>query len=168
MLKEKKVEKVRSKVRNRTYTRTTYVYECDECHVEFERKKPDRRPMHFHSKECYQSSMRHGVANDYVSSQMTPEVIKRQKQTMLERHGVTTPFAFSMIQEKARQTCLERYGSPCSMGNPEVRAKKEATFIEHGLRLVRITDIEFKQDPKSCIRKIKCTKMQPEIMQRNS
>lgn len=68
MLKKKLVTPVKSCKRFRTYTKTTYVYECDNCHVEFERKQRDKRLMHFHSRLCYQASMKIGIAHDYVKS----------------------------------------------------------------------------------------------------
>lgn len=98
-------------------------------------KKLEKRPMHFHSRECYQSSMKNGLAKEYVKSQMTDEVKNQIKTTMFERYGVHAAFHIGNARKKARQTCLERYGSNSSMGDPVVRRKKEQTFIErYGVR----------------------------------
>lgn len=129
MLKERRVDHLKSLKRDRLYTKTIYIYECDGCHTVFERKSPNRRPMHFCTRECYQASARSGVAHDHVISAMTVEVIERKRRTMLERHGVTTFMSLPEVQAKARATCMERYGSLSSMGDPNVRAKKEATFL---------------------------------------
>lgn len=130
MLKEKRTTQRQSSRRTRTYTSTIYVYECDECHQTFERKRPERRLMQYCTRECYQNSARHGVAHVYTLSVMTPEVLERKKQTMIERYGIASFMSLPEVRANARQTCIERYGSPSSMGDSKVRAKKEATFIE--------------------------------------
>jgi very-short-patch-repair endonuclease len=80
--------------------------------------------------------MKSGIAHDYVITSMTPDVLARKRATMLDKHGVSTPFSLPATQEKIRQTNQKRYGSNSSMGDPIVRAKKEATFIErYGTRV---------------------------------
>lgn len=130
MLKEKRIAQIRSQKRERLYTKTVYVYECDHCYVEFDRKQRDKRPMHFCSRKCYQASMRSGKAHDYVVSQMTDEVIEKIRQTMLTCYGVSTTLNLPGVQEKIRDVCRLKFGGNSSMADPEVRMKKEQTFLK--------------------------------------
>lgn len=130
MLKEKRITSVRSDKRNRCYERVSYIYECDGCHIEFERRQCAERELHFHSRECYQSAMKSGPVHDSIVARLTPETFKRKRATMLERYGVVSFTALPHVRAKARQTCMDRYGSNSSMGDPAVRAKKECTFLE--------------------------------------
>lgn len=44
--------------------------------------------------------------------------------TMLNRYGVTTPFVVPKCKEKAKQTCLEKYGYEYASQSPEVHTKQ--------------------------------------------
>ncbi len=44
--------------------------------------------------------------------------------TMLDRYGVTTPFVVPECKEKAKQTCLEKYGYEYASQSPEVHTKQ--------------------------------------------
>lgn len=130
MLKERRINLHKSKNRNRLYQRVTYVYVCDECSIEFERRRLDHRLMHFHSKECYQISMKFGRAREYVIASMTDEVLDKKRQTMLSRYGVATTLSLPGIQEKIRDICHRKFGGNSSMADPAIRAKKEQTFLK--------------------------------------
>lgn len=130
MLKEKKTFETVSKIRLRKYTCVIYVYECDECHIIFERKQCSKNSMHFCTRDCYQNSMKFGKAREYVKSKMTDEVIKKQQNTMIKKYGYVSSFHLSGVLEKAQNTCIERYGGISSMCDENVRNKKEQTFIK--------------------------------------
>ena len=55
------------------------------------------------------------------------EVQERLKQTNIDKYGVDNPLKAKEIREKIRQTNLDRYGYENVASNPEIRAKMEET-----------------------------------------
>lgn len=59
-----------------------------------------------------------------------PDVVKRRKQTCLERYGVEIPLKLEHIKKKQHQTCLERYGVESTGQVKEFREKAKKTCLE--------------------------------------
>lgn len=54
----------------------------------------------------------------------------KNKQTCLERYGVTSYSKTTECKERVKATNIERFGVPAAMMNPEIRGKQEQTCIE--------------------------------------
>lgn len=59
-----------------------------------------------------------------------PDVVKRRKQTCLERYGVEIPLKLEHIKKKQHQTCLERYGVKSPGQVREFKEKAKKTCLE--------------------------------------
>lgn len=107
-----------------------YVVACDECGLEFVYPRTVLRRMQFCSKDCLRASSSAG------------KVRAARETTMIEQHGCATPLTSEFAQTRARetshteaaclkreQTCLERFGSSCALGNKEMRAQGVQTQI---------------------------------------
>ena len=54
---------------------------------------------------------------------LKPEVLEKQKQTLIERYGTDKIASLDFVKEKRRQTCLERYGVSSVLKLPDVQNK---------------------------------------------
>ena len=53
------------------------------------------------------------------------------KRSVQAKYGVDSIAHVERVKQKKMQTCLERYGSVCSLNDPKVRKKAENTCFEH-------------------------------------
>jgi hypothetical protein len=58
------------------------------------------------------------------------DVVKKRRQTNLERYGNETPSKLEQFKEKSRLTSLERYGVENPSNNSDIRAKANKTNLE--------------------------------------
>lgn len=68
----------------------------------------------------------YGVENPSLSK----EIQDKRKQTFIEKYGVENPLLTEEVQEKIRQTNLERYGVENVLYNKEIREKRDAVLME--------------------------------------
>ena len=58
------------------------------------------------------------------------EVIKKRKQTCLEKYGVENPNQFNEFKEKSKQTCLEKYGVENPFSSEKIKEQIKQTCLE--------------------------------------
>lgn len=58
------------------------------------------------------------------------EIQEKTRQTCLDRYGVTSTNKLESMKEKSKKTCLERYGTEYAIQNKEMREKIEKTNLE--------------------------------------
>jgi len=74
--------------------------------------------------------MRHCSVNCANSD---PEIIKKRKQTSLEKYGVENPSQTERVKEKIKQTNIKRYGVACTLQSEKTKRHiKELNMKKHG------------------------------------
>lgn len=100
--------------------------ECDNCHIIFETKKLYKNydQLTFCSKKCCNiASRKGGVAKQHREQKYfqehgvkhpfsNPDVIAKRKQTVQERYGVDNVSQLQEVQDKIKQTTIQRFGKP--------------------------------------------------------
>jgi hypothetical protein len=74
-------------------------------------------------------SMRHKYCSSKCSTS-SKEVQEKFKQTCIEKYGADNPWKSEKIKEKIKKTCLEKYGVENSFQAEEVQEKYKQTCIE--------------------------------------
>ena len=64
-----------------------------------------------------------------------PEVIKRFKQTCLQKYGVENPQKSKEVRNKREETMIKKYGVANSMQHPEFKEKCKQTSIKNGFQV---------------------------------
>jgi len=106
------------------------LYKCDQCEKEFKRYVKDAGDIHLCSTNCVSNAAKRGGV-----------IWLKTSKTCMERHGVETPFASSVVMDKHRQTCLERYGVENVMQILNVQLKAKQTCLErYGVENVLASD----------------------------
>lgn len=64
------------------------------------------------------------------------EIQEKTRQTCLDKYGVTSTNKLESMKEKSKKTCLERYGTEYAIQNKEMREKIEKTNLEkYGVKI---------------------------------
>jgi very-short-patch-repair endonuclease len=61
-------------------------------------------------------------------------------------HGLDRPLEEIALHKKPRDVVIQQKWS--------IDRRQDVWFVEQGLKLVRVTDAEFKRDPAACVRRI--------------
>ncbi len=100
-------------------TKKLALYTCDQCGKEFKRYVKDARDVHLCSTKCVSDASKKGGV-----------IWLKTSKTCMDRLGVETPFASSVVMDKHRRTCFERYGVENVMQVASVQAKTKQTNLD--------------------------------------
>lgn len=79
-----------------------------------------------HKKICETDKIRYGGNSPSCSV----EIVKKQRQSLMDNYGVTTPSKSEEVKTKMKNTCLSRYGVEIASKSEEVKAKTALTCQE--------------------------------------
>jgi len=124
-----------SNYKDRLYRRT-YVIQCDQCFVIFERRQcfNDERGIHFCSTKCAAISRGSGLLSERIKSTCiekygvdhvfkSSSVIENIKSTCIDHYGVDWASKSDIMKDVYKKTCLERYGVKSTLQLPQSKAK---------------------------------------------
>ncbi len=145
------------------YARTIIHYQCDYCDIIKEqqyqtyRSKLDNNIIHKDAcQKCAGIKRKESNLLVYgVSSCMQlPEVQEKFKNTMMEKYGFDNPKKVDFINAKIEATNLERYGTIYPMQNEEVKQRQINVFLEkYGVTSYNKTEEGKEKYKQTCLEK---------------
>lgn len=148
------------------------ICKCDYCGVEI--KKPYKlanKSDKIACKKCIPLKQKDTLMEKYgVTNVMQIESVKEKvRQTCIEKYGCSNPLQNEIIKNKVKETNLKKYGTTCTLTNSKIKEKSRQTMInrynvEHPLKSEEIKN----KVKKTMIKKygVECSFQSEEVKQK--